>query len=120
MAYTQDRIYARRVQSTGAVLDPAPGFPAGIGTPIDAAWRDGRYLIAADNIGADYELHVFEVDPKTTTLLGDTLVSTFATASQLFGGPWVAYSHTTDDALYGGAVRAFTRTFVDGTRRRSF
>jgi len=120
VAYVQDRSYARRVQSTGALLDPAPGFPAGSGTPIDAAWRNGRYLIAAGGIGTDEELHVFEVDPKTTTLLGDTLVSAYATASQPFGGAWIAYSHTTDDALYGGAVRAFTRPFVDGTRRRSF
>jgi len=120
LLYVQ-RIFARRVLANGAVIDAASGFTIGTGgAPIDAAWRDHRYLIAFAGSYPDYELRVREVDPVTTTTIADTLIASFATSAQLFGErSTIVYSRTTEEPLYGGAVRVFTRELLDETRRRA-
>jgi hypothetical protein len=119
VAYTQEgHIYGKRVLADGSVIDSGTGFAIAGGDPIQAIWRENRYIIATG--AGDYELRAIEVDAKTATVTGDTLIAKPATSSQPLGGANVAYSRTTDEPLYGGAVRAFTKPLLEGTRRRSF
>jgi len=115
------RVFARRVLANGSVIDAGTGFDIGTGgSPIDAAWRDHRYLIATAASYPDYELRVREVDPVTATVTGDTLISRYATSAQLFGeGSTIVYSRNTEEPVFGGAVRVFTRELFDATRRRT-
>jgi len=117
LLYVQ-RIFVKRVMANGSVIDA--GSSVADGTPIDAAWRDHRYLIATAIPYPNYELRVREIDPLTAMTTGDTLISRYATSAQFFGeGSTIVYSRTTEEPVYGGAIRVFTRELFDATRRRT-
>ncbi|MFP5246163.1 MAG: hypothetical protein ACLGH0_05670, partial [Thermoanaerobaculia bacterium] len=101
----------------GAVFDETARFAT---TPTVTETRGGYLLAWERELAGVAELRIARLDANGAFRAGPELVATSTAAgmSPSFGGPDLAYTRIVEDAVYGGAMRAFLRRTGEAEPRR--